>query len=256
MLFVPVDLILTLALSSWKREMDEGWINAYPESNVCYGHQHIPVGLEWYLMMNLVSERLPKTLWRGLMVVALLTMLGGCAAAVVGGAATGMAVIHDRRTAATMLEDQVIEVKANERMSRLIEGFNEAHISVTSYNGLVLLSGEATSREMSAASERVAREVEKVRRVYNELQVGPVASARARAEDSLVTIRVKYALTTMPDHSETDFAHIKVVTERGIVYLMGLVSRRDGDHVVERARRVRGVSRVVKLFEYVDRDGT
>jgi osmotically-inducible protein OsmY len=82
--------------------------------------------------------------------------------------------------------------------------------------------------------------------------VAPVASARDRAEDSLITIRVKYALTDMPDHAEIDFTHIKVVTDRRVVYLMGIVSRTDADQVVERARRVRGVAKVVKLFEYSD----
>ena len=200
-------------------------------------------------------KTLRHRLWPLLALSTLLATLQGCSPATLGGAtAMGVAVVHDKRTTATVLEDQVIELKVMERVLGPLrkEGGEGSHIAVTSYNNVVLLTGEVPSNEIKARAEQLTREVEKVRRVYNELAVMPSASIQERSQDTFTTLKVKYALTRLPEDAATDFTQVKVVTERGVVYLMGLIGRADADTVVDITRRVDGVQRVVKIFEYLD----
>ena len=180
--------------------------------------------------------------------------LQGCtpAAAVTGAAAVGVAVVHDRRTAGTVLEDQTIELKAMDRMLNQLKGGDQVHINVTSYNNVVLLSGEAATPELRTRAEELVRGITKVRRVHNEIAVLPPSAVENRLTDTGLGLKVNYALTDLPDDMELDFTMVKVVTERNIVYLMGLVTRAEADVVVDRARRVSGVQRVVKIFDYLD----
>ena len=184
----------------------------------------------------------------------LAAMLQGCtpAAAVTGAAAVGVAVVHDRRSAGTVIDDQTIELRAMDRMLNQLGGGDQVNINVTSYNNVVLLTGEAATPELRGRAEELVRDIPKVRKVHNEIAVMPPASLESRLADSGLTVKVNYALTDLPDDMELDFTLIKVITERNIVYLMGLVSRAEADVVVDRARRVSGVQRVVKIFDYLD----
>ena len=183
----------------------------------------------------------------GLLVVALLPFLGGCVVAAVGGAAAGgVLVAEDRRTIGTMTEDQGIELKTS---SRLDDRLRVAHINVTSYNRMTLLSGEvpnATSRE---EAERIARAVENVRGVYNELQISGNSALAVRSNDSFITSKVK---TRFVDAKKFSAVHIKVVTENSTVFLMGLVRRAEAEAATDVARTTGGVQKVVRLFEYLD----
>jgi len=181
----------------------------------------------------------------------LVLLLQGCAAAVVTGAAGGASVAYDRRTSGMILEDQSIELRAASRFSDDPALGEQAHISSTSYNLTLLLTGEAPTPELRARAEEIAREVPSVKRVVNELAVAAPSSLSARASDSLITSKVKTRLfkVDLPDYSPE---RVKVVTDAGVVYLMGLVTRAEAHATIEEARRVGGVKRVVNVVEYVD----
>ncbi|NIR28617.1 MAG: BON domain-containing protein [Gammaproteobacteria bacterium] len=186
-----------------------------------------------------------------LVMTAVLPLLEGCAAALVGaGAATTAVVANDRRTAGTMMDDESIEWKARAALGRNEKLWNESHISVTSYNQVVLLTGETPSEEMRTEATRLVRQVDKVRGVHNELQVAAPSAMLSRSSDTYITSKVKSSLVADTNVPGT---RIKVVTEAGTVYLMGLVSPEEGDAATEVTRQVGGVQRVVKLFEYLDK---
>jgi osmotically-inducible protein OsmY len=182
-----------------------------------------------------------------LLTLGALPLLHGCAAVVVGGAAaTGVMVAEDRRTVGTMTEDQGIELRA---ASRINEKYRDAHINVTSYNRMVLLTGEAPDAAARSNIEKIARAVENVRGVYNEIQVAGNSSLSARANDSYLTSKVKARFV---DARKFSALHVKVVTEAGTVYLMGLVNRQEANDATEITRTTGGVQRVVRVFEYLD----
>ena len=178
---------------------------------------------------------------------ALALMLGGCAAAIVTGAGAGVMAAEDRRTVATMTEDQSIELKASQRVSDKVPG--NVHLNVTSYNRMVLLTGEAPNDDARRDIERIAKSVENVRGVTNELTVGPPTSLTSRANDSYVTSKVKARFV---DASRFNALHVKVVTENEAVFLLGLVKRQEAKDAIDIARTTEGVKKVVTVFEYLD----
>lgn len=190
-----------------------------------------------------------------LRITALITMvslLGGCAAPLVvagGAAAAGVVVAKDRRTAGTMLDDERIEMHSQRRIAEDKELAENTHVSVTSYNGVVLLTGEAVLPMYKTRVEKLVRQVEKVRMVRNELQIMAPSSAASRSRDTLLTTRVKSRLFGADN---LDATAIKVVSERSTVYLMGLVTRAEAEHAVQVARTTSGVERIVKVFEYTE----
>ena len=179
-------------------------------------------------------------------VPTLVAALSGCVAAVVGGAGTAILLGEDRRTVGTVTEDQGIELKAANRIN---DKFKDAHINVTSYSRMVLVTGEVIDAAAKAEIEKIVRAVENVRGVYNEVTVAGVSAISARANDSFVTSKVKGRFV---DQQKFNAVHVKVVTEAGAVYLLGLVKRKEADDAVEIARTTSGVKKVVKLFEYID----
>jgi osmotically-inducible protein OsmY len=180
----------------------------------------------------------------GVLLVA--SSLSACAL-VVGGAVVGGAMVAvDRRTTGTQVDDETIELKANARMN---EAFGDrARVSTTSYNRMVLLTGEVpTDADKTTAEQAVAR-IDNVSSVVNELSVGPLNTFSERSKDTFVTAKVKASLVDAKDL----FANsVKVVTHRGIVYLMGRVTEREANRATEIARGVSGVAKVVRVFEIV-----
>ena len=173
--------------------------------------------------------------------------LGGCAPLVLGGAVVGTTLVAiDRRTSGIQLEDQNIELKAAPR-ARAAAGADGSHINVTSYNRLVLLSGEVPNDAARRAAEQAVSQVENVRSIVNELAVAGVSSLTARSNDAILTGRVK---GTFVDGGLPVQA-VKVVTERGVVHLMGRVTEREADRATQAARRVPGVQKVVRVFELI-----
>ena len=173
--------------------------------------------------------------------------LEGCAGLAIGGAATTVGLVNDRRTTGTLIEDQAIELKARRALHEQKELNSQTHISVTSYNTVVLVSGEAPTEEMRNLVIDTVRNVEKVRHVYDEVSIAGPSSLLSRSADSLVTAKVKTRILTIKDFNGM---RVKVVTENGVVYLMGLLDKEESDIVANAARKVGGVQKVVKLFEH------
>lgn len=183
--------------------------------------------------------------------LALSSILAGCAPAViVGGGAVSAA--HDRRTLGSFVEDQNIELKAYDAIAKDIDLEKQSHISITSYNGVVLMSGQTPTAEMRAMAEERVRSVEKVKKVHNELNIAAPSSLGTRSTDTWVTSKVKTNLFKVKGHENFDPTRVKVVTENGTVYLMGLLKQSEAEDVVDVVRKVGGVQRVVKIFEYIN----
>ena len=179
----------------------------------------------------------------------LLTQLQGCAAPIlVAGAAGGATIANDHRSSRSMVDDQVIETKTKDKIYADAEISKKIHINITSYNGVVLLTGETLSRSLRTRAINIARNIDKVRRVHNEIRVADLTSFSSRTNDSWITSKVK---TQMFAAKGFKSSQIKVTTEAGTVYIMGLVTKKAGNQAAEIARNVSGVKRVVKLFEYI-----
>lgn len=177
----------------------------------------------------------------------LATQITACLPIIAGGAAAGGAIAADRRTAGIFVEDENIELKAFKKMETNLG--EDAHVNVTSFNRNVLLTGEVPDAAAKAKAESLAREINNITSVTNEITVGPKSSIGSRSNDSFITSKVKGQFIT-----ENKFAanYVKVVTENGIVYLMGIVTASEADDAVEIARNTQGVTSVVKVFDYVD----
>lgn len=180
------------------------------------------------------------------LIILLCVYLSGCAAIAAGGAATGAAVAYDRRTTGTVIEDQAIEMKAMRALRSDSEIDDKTHINVTSYNKVVLMTGEAPTEELRSRAVDLVSDVPEVSKVYNEVALVSPSSYTSRSSDTFITTKVK---TKLFAETKLDATRIKVVTERGIVYLMGLVNAEEADMAAEIARHVNGVQKVVKLFQ-------
>ena len=187
----------------------------------------------------------PTLLRRAALAAAATATLAGCAPLVVGGAVVGTTLmVTDRRTSGAQLEDQAIELKA---ANRLREVFGDrVRISVTSYNRMVLLTGEVPNEADRTTAEQTVGRVENVRTIVNELAVLGSSSLTSRTNDAVLSGKVKASFVDAKDLSANAF---KVVTDRGTVYLMGRVTEREGNRAAEIARSVGGVVKVVKVFE-------
>jgi osmotically-inducible protein OsmY len=190
-----------------------------------------------------------RPLAKAVLCAALLASLQGCVAMVAGSAVMGAVATADRRTLGAQTEDKAIAVKAEFQIPK-ITGEN-GHVNVTSYNRKVLLTGEVKDEAMKAAVEREVRAVSNVESVINELEVAGPASYTSRSSDTLVTAKVKASLVDKKTVSAVSF---KVVTERGNVYLMGIVTQREGNIAADVAKGVSGAQRVVKIFEYISEE--
>jgi len=173
--------------------------------------------------------------------------LSGCVPVVAVGVGAGAMMADDRRTASTYLMDEEIELKA---ASRIREAYKEGvHVNVISYNRRVLLTGETADTAARAKVEQIAKEVPNVREVQNEVLLAGASSIMARSNDAYITTKVKARFL---DDRRFSINHIKVVTEAGTVFLLGLVKREEGDAAAEVAAKTSGVAKVVKVFEYMD----
>jgi len=175
--------------------------------------------------------------------------LTGCVPLMVAGAATGVAMVHDQRTAGAVIDDQGIEIKAAASLRADAQLRDEAHLNVTSYNGIVLVTGEAPTADLRERVTDIVRNIDKVRTVHNEVIVAAPSSLMARSSDTLLTGKVKARLLGTKGFDST---RVKVVSSGGVVYLMGLVTRDEDEIATEMARTTDGVQRVVKIFEYVN----
>ena len=175
--------------------------------------------------------------------------LQGCVEMMVGGAVMGSLAATDRRTIGAQTEDKTIVFKGESRVSKLVG--EAGHVNVNSFNRKVLLTGEVRDEAMKQAVEREVAAIENVASIVNELEVNMLSSFASRSSDTLITGKVKASFVDAKDL----FANsIKVVTERGNVYLMGIVTEKEGARAAEVARNVGGVQKVIKVFDYISEE--
>lgn len=184
-----------------------------------------------------------------LVAAVLSTSLSGCAGLLIGGVAVGALAAVDRRTTGTQIDDESIEVRGALRLREVLG--DRSHVSVTSYNRQVLLTGEVPSEQARQTAQQNISRLENVRGVVNELAVMAPSSLGQRSSDTLITAKVKASLV---DDRELFVGAFKVVTERSVVYLMGRVTAREADKATQLARTISGVQRVVRIFELISDD--
>lgn len=193
-------------------------------------------------------SRAVRNLFIAMSAVVILAQLQGCVGVVAAGGA-GAAVAADRRSAGTIVDDTAIELRAGNAIFADHDLGTKAHINITSYNYVLLLTGETPTAAMRDRAVNIARHVDKVRKVYNEIVVAQPTSMKSRSTDAWITAQVKAKLLSL---KEVSAATIKVVTENRSVYLLGMVSHAEAQRATQAARFVDGVARVIALFEYQD----
>ena len=175
------------------------------------------------------------------------SQLTGCIPVVAVGAGTGVLMADDRRTAGTYLMDEEIELKS---VGRIDDAYKDGvHVNVTSFNRRVLLTGETIDAAARAKVEEIVKSVPNVREVQNEIVPGSISTFKARSNDTYITAKVKARFVN--DHGFGAYL-VKVVTEAGTVFLMGMVKHEEGNAAAEVAAKTSGVAKVVKVFEYID----
>lgn len=176
-----------------------------------------------------------------------LPLLQGCFPAAVVGVGAGALMLADRRPSETYIADQAVEVRI---ANRLNERFGDkVHASATSFDLKVLLTGEVPDAAIKEEVEKIAAAVPNVKGTVNELQIGANSSFGARSNDTYVTSKVKARFVEANKFAPN---YVKVVTEAGVVYLMGIVTQREADDATALASTTDGVRKVVRIFEYID----
>lgn len=186
--------------------------------------------------------------------IAIITqiLLTSCSTLATGGAeVTGLALWHDRRTSQALAEDERIEIAAALELNSRNDMRSKCHFNVTAYNGVVLVTGETPTEQLRNKAISTVRVISGIKLVYNELTIAQPSSFATRSYDTLITAKIKSALTNVKDIPGFDATRIKVITESGVVFLLGLVHKSEAQVATEIARREHGVKRVVKLFEYI-----
>ena len=176
-------------------------------------------------------------------------LLQGCGPVILGGAATGAVVANDRRTTGTFVEDEAIEIKIRKVLLADKSLHDITHINATSFNTNVLLTGEAATEDARKKIVAIAKRTPKVSHIFNEITIAAPSALIARSSDTLLTTNVK---SRMLVDKSVDGTKIKVVTEAGVVYLMGITTRAQGNAAAVVASKASGVQKVVKLFQYID----
>ena len=191
-------------------------------------------------------KRQLQTVVYSAVLLATLASLSACAPLIVGGAVMTGVMVTDRRTTGTQVEDESIEIKVASAVRQDLG--DRVHLNVTSFNRQVLLSGEVRTAADKERAEKLASSQENVNAVVNDLVVMPVSSLTQRSKDIVITGRIKAAFV---DAKDLQVNAVKVVTERGIVYLMGRVTAREAKRATDIARGMSGVTKVVRVFEEI-----
>jgi len=194
-----------------------------------------------------MTRRFLSSLPLASLAVALLAgSLAGCAPLLIAGAASTALMASDRRSSGAQIDDEAIELRAAARLSEAMG--DRVHISVTSYNRQVLLTGEAPTEALRERAEQIVGRVDNVRMVVNEIGIASPTTLPQRSGDVLITGKVRASYV---DASDLQANAVKVVTERGVVYLMGRVTQREAERATSIARQINGVQKVVRVFEIV-----
>lgn len=178
-----------------------------------------------------------------------LSLISGCSSLVSATRSGPIEENYGKRSFGRLIDDSIIETKTSVNLNKTDEQLKNAHLSITSYNGVVLLAGQVPSQDLRETAANVTRKVRNVRRVHNELNVSGPISLPARTNDSWLTTKVKSKLLAS---KQVEGRRIKVVTENGVVYLLGLVSHAEADRIIEIVRTTFGIQKIVRIFEYLD----
>ena len=192
-------------------------------------------------------QTIKSSLMSGLLIAALM-LLSGCAALVDSVNQEPIAINDDERTWGSWLDDQTIETITTVNIKKADPALRSARVKVVSFNGIVLLVGQVPSQQLKELASHTAQNVAKVRQVYNELEIGPNADLMTQSNDSWLTGKIK---TAMLANNAVTADRIKINTEQGTVFLMGLVTPQMAEEAASIAANTRGVSRVIKVFEYI-----
>lgn len=187
-----------------------------------------------------------KLTFKLLAALALASQITACVPVIVGGAAAGGVMAADRRTSGVYVEDENIELKSTKSIHDTLG--EDAHVNITSFKGNVLLTGEVPDENAKTKAGNIVTATTSVRSVTNELTIGPKTSINSRTNDAYLTSKVKAQFVT---ENRFQANYVKVVTENSVVYLMGSVSQKEAEDAVEIARNTSGVTKVVKVFEYL-----
>lgn len=196
------------------------------------------------------TQKVVRPLLLAAMIATAAVSLSACAPLIVGGAAaTTAVVITDRRTSGAQLEDKNIEFKAEKQIGDKLG--DSARVNALSYNNVLLLTGDVPSAEAKAQATSIAQSIQHVKKVVNQLNIGPAAPFSTRSNDTWLTSKVK---TQLINTKYVPSATIDITTDRGVVYMMGLVTEAEGDYAANAASTVSGVTKVVKIFETISRE--
>lgn len=179
--------------------------------------------------------------------------LGGCSTIVTdGGEITGQSLLHERRTRDAILMDKRIESEANDELNADDDILNKCHFTVTAYNGAVLVTGETPNDDFRKKIISTIQVIPDVKLIHNNLIIADPIDASSRANDILITDTIRIALNQIRTIPDFDPSMVKVITENGTVYLMGLVHRDEGSVVINVTRLQPGVNQIITVFEYID----
>lgn len=188
--------------------------------------------------------------YRLMPVIMITVLLHGCAAPLlVAGGAAGATLANDRRTPSAFMHDQKLELRIRDKLDSDRSLAQDAHISVTSFDGVVLLTGQVRHQAQRDRIAELLRDEPGIKRLHNEIHVAPPTSMETRSQDTWLTTRVK---TAMLEQKKLNALQVKVISENGIVYLMGMVTHEEARIAATTAQRVKGVRAVITVFEYLD----
>jgi len=197
----------------------------------------------------IINTRFFKTVALTALVLYSAIQLSGCAMVAAGSAVTtGTMIAQDHRTNGTIVEDKSIEFKATQAMHKVLDAEPQPNIKIVSYNNNVLLLGQAPNARIRTDVEKAIKKIPKVRSVHNEIKVEMNRSLKEQSKDALITAKIKSEMLMAKNFRSN---HVKVVTEGGVVYLLGILEPAEETIAVNIARHTKGVVRVVKMFEYL-----
>lgn len=177
----------------------------------------------------------------------LFLVLSGCGPAFVAGTTGGFLAVHDRRTLGTLIDDTTLELKALQAISKDKILHRKSHITAISYNNVILLVGQTPTQAYKVKAENLVKRLSRVRYIYNEITISKPTGSKQRTLDTWITTQVKARMAT----HQLDPTRVKITTENNVVYLMGLVNRWEAANATRIAQEVRGVKKVMKIFEYI-----
>ncbi|MDB2410306.1 BON domain-containing protein [Pseudomonadales bacterium] len=212
-----------------------------------------PINSKVTLIMRLVTvmqnSRLNSRSLLGVMFLLSTLLLSSCTSIISASRDEPISENYGKRTPGAYVDDQLIETKSKVNLKKIDTRFDDSQVSIDSFNGVVLLTGNVPVAEMRDTATETIRKIRKVRRVNNELEVSPPRSMGAKAGDAWLSNKVK---TRLRFTKSVPHGRIKVVTENSVIYLMGLVTRKEAENIVAVTKKSYGLQKIVRVFEYID----